>query len=152
MLVDSLGLHRVENPSHVDRSVSLHLYSPPFESCQMFDQRTGKKTACKVTFWSKFGERVSTVWITVHSLWNLKWIMFEIIGYRRLLASRARNFRIPVTASARLEMPLPVGIQARLARRWVLRLYLFTRNDDHESEVFSFPFLSSSLLQIGCST
>jgi len=57
---DSLGLHRVENPSHVDRSVSLHLYSPPFESCQMFDQRTGKKTACKVTFWSKFGERVST--------------------------------------------------------------------------------------------
>ncbi|XP_046459355.1 cysteine dioxygenase type 1-like [Daphnia pulex] len=59
---DSLGLHRVENPSHVDRSVSLHLYSPPFDTCHMFDQRTGKKTAAKVTFWSKFGERVpSTV-------------------------------------------------------------------------------------------
>lgn len=57
---DSLGLHRVENPSHVDRSVSLHLYSPPFETCQMFDQRTGKKTQCKVTFWSKFGERLPT--------------------------------------------------------------------------------------------
>jgi len=57
---DSLGLHRVENPSHVDRSVSLHLYSPPFESCQVFDQRTGKKAAAKVTFWSKFGERLPT--------------------------------------------------------------------------------------------
>jgi hypothetical protein len=58
---DSLGLHRVENPSHVDRSVSLHLYSPPFDTCHMFDQRTGKKTAAKVTFWSKFGERVPLV-------------------------------------------------------------------------------------------
>ena len=63
--IDSLGLHRVENPSHVDRSVSLHLYSPPFETCQMFDQRTGKKTQCKVTFWSKFGERLPTVWIAL---------------------------------------------------------------------------------------
>ncbi len=59
---DSLGLHRVENPSHADKSVSLHLYSPPFDSCNMFDQRTGKKTACKVTFWSKFGQKVSTVY------------------------------------------------------------------------------------------
>lgn len=61
MLTDSLGLHRVENPSHADKSVSLHLYSPPFDTCHMFDQRTGKKTACKVTFWSKFGERVPLV-------------------------------------------------------------------------------------------
>lgn len=58
---DSLGLHRVENPSHVDRSVSLHVYSPPFGSCSMFDQRTGKKTMCQVTFWSKFGERLPVV-------------------------------------------------------------------------------------------
>jgi cysteine dioxygenase len=58
---DSLGLHRVENPSHADRSVSLHLYSPPFDTCQMFDQRTGKKTSAKITFWSKFGERVSSI-------------------------------------------------------------------------------------------
>ena len=60
-VLDSLGLHRVENPSHVDRSVSLHLYSPPFDTCHMFDQRTGKKTSAKVTFWSKFGERVPPV-------------------------------------------------------------------------------------------
>ncbi len=32
---DELGLHRVENPSHSDGAVSLHLYSPPFQSCQV---------------------------------------------------------------------------------------------------------------------
>ncbi|XP_063953011.1 cysteine dioxygenase type 1-like [Lytechinus pictus] len=54
---DSKGLHRVENPSHSDLAASLHLYSPPFQSCQCFDQRTGKSTASTVTFWSKYGER-----------------------------------------------------------------------------------------------
>jgi len=56
---DSLGLHRVENPSHSERAVSLHLYCPPFNSCKMFDQKTGHSTKCQVTFWSKFGERTS---------------------------------------------------------------------------------------------
>ena len=63
---DSMGLHRVENPSHADKAVSLHLYSPPYDTCHMFDQRTGKKTACKVTFWSKFGGRVPLD-VTPHS-------------------------------------------------------------------------------------
>ncbi|KAG0423254.1 hypothetical protein HPB47_000961 [Ixodes persulcatus] len=54
---DSLGLHRVENPSHSEQAVSLHLYCPPFDQCLMFDQRTGHKSVSKVTFWSKFGER-----------------------------------------------------------------------------------------------
>lgn len=58
---DSLGLHRVENPSHTDPAVSLHLYCPPFDTCHMFDQRTGKKTAAKISFWSKFGERVPSI-------------------------------------------------------------------------------------------
>ena len=58
---DSLGLHRVENFSHTDPAVSLHLYCPPFDTCHMFDQRTGKKTQCKITFWSKFGEKMPTV-------------------------------------------------------------------------------------------
>ncbi|KAL0979802.1 hypothetical protein UPYG_G00189920 [Umbra pygmaea] len=53
---DSLGLHRVENPSHAEQSVSLHLYSPPFETCQTFDQRTGHKNTVQMTFWSKFGQ------------------------------------------------------------------------------------------------
>ena len=32
---DELGLHRVENTSHSDKAVSLHLYSPPFNSCKV---------------------------------------------------------------------------------------------------------------------
>lgn len=56
LISDSLGLHRVENPSHVNPAVSLHVYSPPFDSCSVFNQHTGQKTKCKVTFWSKYGE------------------------------------------------------------------------------------------------
>ncbi|CAL9708076.1 unnamed protein product [Knipowitschia caucasica] len=54
---DSIGLHRVENGSHTEPAVSLHLYSPPFQTCQTFDQRTGHKNTVKMTFWSKFGQR-----------------------------------------------------------------------------------------------
>ncbi|KDR17630.1 cysteine dioxygenase type 1 [Zootermopsis nevadensis] len=54
---DSIGLHRVENLSNVNPAVSLHLYSPPFNKCKVFDQQTGHSTSTKVTFWSKFGEK-----------------------------------------------------------------------------------------------
>uniref|UniRef100_A0A0B7BB99 Cysteine dioxygenase n=1 Tax=Arion vulgaris TaxID=1028688 RepID=A0A0B7BB99_9EUPU len=54
---DSIGLHRVENPSHTDKAVTLHLYSPPFDECQCFDERTGRAVISKVTFWSKYGRR-----------------------------------------------------------------------------------------------
>ncbi|KAJ6669687.1 hypothetical protein lerEdw1_000236 [Lerista edwardsae] len=54
---DSIGLHRVENTSHTETAVSLHLYSPPFESCHAFDQRTGHKQKVKMTFYSQFGGR-----------------------------------------------------------------------------------------------
>ncbi|XP_048857066.1 cysteine dioxygenase type 1 [Brienomyrus brachyistius] len=54
---DSIGLHRVENVSHTERACSLHLYSPPFQHCQTFDQRTGHKNTVKLTFWSKYGEK-----------------------------------------------------------------------------------------------
>lgn len=56
---DTIGLHRMENPSHTDGSVTLHLYVPPFEKCMTFDQRTGTKRYCRVTFWSKYGERTA---------------------------------------------------------------------------------------------
>lgn len=58
---DSMGLHRVENPSHVDGAVSLHLYSPPYDTCHIFNQQTGKKAEAKVTFWSRYGAKVSPV-------------------------------------------------------------------------------------------
>merc|ERR1719481_1909214 len=54
---DELGLHRVENESHTEKLCSLHLYSPPFADCNIFDQRTSKKTPIKMTFFSKFGEK-----------------------------------------------------------------------------------------------
>ncbi|XP_032902557.1 cysteine dioxygenase type 1-like isoform X2 [Amblyraja radiata] len=54
---DSIGLHRVENVSHTESAVSLHLYSPPFDSCHCFDERTGYKNKVKMTFWSTFGEK-----------------------------------------------------------------------------------------------
>ncbi|KAK4885858.1 hypothetical protein RN001_002129 [Aquatica leii] len=34
---DSMGLHRVENPSHVEGAVSLHLYCPPYKLDKMAD-------------------------------------------------------------------------------------------------------------------
>ncbi|KAH7721333.1 Protein CDO-1 [Aphelenchoides avenae] len=55
---DKLGLHRMENPSHSDGTVSLHLYIPPFDSCQVFDERTGRKSTSLVTFYTKYGEKV----------------------------------------------------------------------------------------------
>ncbi|XP_028314494.1 cysteine dioxygenase type 1 [Gouania willdenowi] len=57
---DSMGLHRVENVSHTEGSVSLHLYSPPFDLCQTFDQRTGHKNTVKMTFTSEFGQKIKS--------------------------------------------------------------------------------------------
>ncbi|KAK7604579.1 hypothetical protein V9T40_005765 [Parthenolecanium corni] len=54
---DSIGLHRVENLSYSDCAVSLHLYSPPFNSCTVFDARTGRSSKVTATFWSVYGER-----------------------------------------------------------------------------------------------
>ncbi|KNC26700.1 hypothetical protein FF38_11397, partial [Lucilia cuprina] len=56
---DNLGLHRVENPSHSETSVSLHLYCPPFETCSMFEKSTGRRLQCTVTFWSKYGQKIN---------------------------------------------------------------------------------------------
>ncbi|VDM60995.1 unnamed protein product [Angiostrongylus costaricensis] len=55
---DKLGLHRMENPSHSDGAVSLHLYIPPFDACNAFDERTGNKMKCQMTFFTKYGVKV----------------------------------------------------------------------------------------------
>ena len=57
ILVDTIGLHRVENTSHTEGTVSLHLYSPPFQMCQTFDERTGHKQTCKFVFHSDRGRK-----------------------------------------------------------------------------------------------
>merc|ERR1712002_740801 len=56
-LSDELGLHKVENSSHTNRLCSIHLYSPPFESCKIFDERTTKPTRVPMVFYSKYGEK-----------------------------------------------------------------------------------------------
>jgi len=56
-MCDEIGLHRMENPSHTEGAVTMHLYSPPFMECKMFDERTGHANVAKMTFWSKYGER-----------------------------------------------------------------------------------------------
>jgi len=57
---DSIGLHRVENVSHTKPSVSLHIYIPPYSECRGFDQHTGKNRVCQITFYSKYGETVTS--------------------------------------------------------------------------------------------
>lgn len=55
---DSIGLHRMENASHTETAISLHIYIPPFAKCHTFDERTGKKSTVRFTFWSVGGERL----------------------------------------------------------------------------------------------
>lgn len=48
----------MENPSHVENTVSLHLYVPPYQECKIFDQRTGVTQVCPVTFHTKYGRKL----------------------------------------------------------------------------------------------
>lgn len=57
---DRMGLHRVANPSHSKPAVSLHLYSPPFEECGSYCERTGKCRPARMTWHSKAGKRVDS--------------------------------------------------------------------------------------------
>jgi len=56
---DSLGLHRVCNESLTNTAVSLHVYSPPFKMCQTFNEKTGGRAKSNMTFYSKFGKKIS---------------------------------------------------------------------------------------------
>jgi len=54
---DDLGLHKIENSSHSNKLCSIHLYSPPFDFCKVFDERTAKDTKVNMVFYSKFGDK-----------------------------------------------------------------------------------------------
>ncbi|CAG2179134.1 unnamed protein product [Oppiella nova] len=54
---DSIGLHRLEHRSATSQAVSLHLYIPPYNKCQIFDESTGSSNEVKSTFYSKYGMR-----------------------------------------------------------------------------------------------
>jgi len=53
---DSIGLHRVENPSHTDTAITLHLYVPPYDHCNVYDERTGRNNEVNITFYSVGGQ------------------------------------------------------------------------------------------------
>jgi len=55
---DEIGLHRMENPSHSDGCVTLHLYIPAYDTCKIFDERTGRNSKSVVTFYTKYGQKV----------------------------------------------------------------------------------------------
>uniref|UniRef100_A0AC35U5F6 Cysteine dioxygenase n=1 Tax=Rhabditophanes sp. KR3021 TaxID=114890 RepID=A0AC35U5F6_9BILA len=55
---DKLGLHRMENESNTNNCVTLHLYIPAYDMCHCFDEHTGRKMPCNITFYSKYGKKV----------------------------------------------------------------------------------------------
>lgn len=57
-MCDEIGLHSMENPSHTEPAVTLHLYSPPYQESNIFDEKTGRKGTATMTFYSEFGKRV----------------------------------------------------------------------------------------------
>lgn len=61
---DSLGLHRMSNPSSDQLAVSLHLYTPPYAAkfgCLIFEEESGQKHHVKMsTLYSNKGVLVSS--------------------------------------------------------------------------------------------
>ncbi|TKR66636.1 hypothetical protein L596_022902 [Steinernema carpocapsae] len=55
---DKIGLHRMQNPNMVSECVTLHLYSPPYDQCQVFDEKNGRKANKCITFFTKYGVKV----------------------------------------------------------------------------------------------
>ncbi|CAF0839330.1 unnamed protein product [Rotaria sordida] len=49
---DSIGLHRIENPSHTEKVITLHLYIPPFDHCNIFNEHTSCMNEIKMIFHS----------------------------------------------------------------------------------------------------
>jgi cysteine dioxygenase len=54
---NSVGLHKVSNPSQENRAVTLHIYSPPFKVCRGYNEK-GEYWYCTPRFYSVNGEKV----------------------------------------------------------------------------------------------
>ncbi|KAG0317050.1 Cysteine dioxygenase [Dissophora globulifera] len=56
---DNLGLHAVANPLKTHGSVSLHLYTPPYETCKTFNERSSRaRPSGKCVFYSSRGQKI----------------------------------------------------------------------------------------------
>ena len=55
---DKIGLHRIRNPSPSKGAVSLHLYCPPYQTCQTFCENSGvARPSGNIVFYSINGEK-----------------------------------------------------------------------------------------------
>lgn len=56
---DSIGLHKIGNPSADTPAVTLHLYSPPYYKCRVwFDEEDADKSSeAHTCYFSEYGER-----------------------------------------------------------------------------------------------
>ncbi|DBA04975.1 TPA: hypothetical protein N0F65_006977 [Lagenidium giganteum] len=56
---DSIGLHKIGNPSDVVDAITVHLYSPPYDKCRIwFDTNNAAKSSVAFSYYfSEFGER-----------------------------------------------------------------------------------------------
>eukprot|EP00744_Colponema_vietnamica_P003009 GILI01004661.1.p1 GENE.GILI01004661.1~~GILI01004661.1.p1 ORF type:complete len:234 (+),score=37.46 GILI01004661.1:63-764(+) len=55
-ITDDLGLHKMENPNSDKETVTLHLYTPPFQSCKRIDAETGDVVCSgKICYFSEYG-------------------------------------------------------------------------------------------------
>ncbi|KAF9331008.1 Cysteine dioxygenase [Podila minutissima] len=58
---DSIGLHRVANPLKTAGSLSLHLYTPPYDYCKTFNERSSKaRSSGKCVFYSAKGQKLES--------------------------------------------------------------------------------------------
>ncbi|ETV80850.1 hypothetical protein H257_06307 [Aphanomyces astaci] len=55
---DSLGLHKIGNPSDSTDAITLHLYAPPYDKCRLWFNPTDatKSSTAIATFYSEFGD------------------------------------------------------------------------------------------------
>lgn len=57
-ITDTMGFHKVGNPSLTQRAMTLHLYCPPFSKCKIWmDPTCASRSSCSnVCFHSEYGE------------------------------------------------------------------------------------------------
>jgi cysteine dioxygenase len=52
---DSMGLHKVGNPSATERAVTLHVYSPPFAECKIWLDEDRSPNRVTIQHFSEYG-------------------------------------------------------------------------------------------------
>ncbi|KAF9430526.1 hypothetical protein BGZ94_006321 [Podila epigama] len=58
---DDHGLHKVANPLKTAGSLSLHLYTPPYDYCKTFNERSSKaRSSGKCVFYSAKGQKLES--------------------------------------------------------------------------------------------